>query len=108
MSTKLLRILGSVLALVITISFAAGCGEKTEDGGTEKGDAAEQKSDESAAAGSATPYPLEVCIVSDEELGSMGEPVVKVYDGQEVKFCCESCVKSFEDDKASYLAKLKK
>ncbi len=52
------------------------------------------------------PYPLDVCIVSGEALGSMGEPVVKVYDGQEVKFCCQACVPSFEADPRSYLKQL--
>jgi len=53
------------------------------------------------------PYPLKVCIVTGEELGSMGKPVVKVYDEQEIKFCCKSCIKKFEADPAKYLAKLR-
>ncbi len=53
------------------------------------------------------PYPLKVCLVTGEELGSMGKPVVKVYDEQEIKFCCKSCIKKFEADPAKYLAKLK-
>jgi YHS domain-containing protein len=48
------------------------------------------------------PYPLATCPVSGEELGSMGEPVVKVYDGREVRFCCDDCVGKFEADKAKY------
>ena len=32
----------------------------------------------------AKPYPLDVCIVSGEQLGSMGEAVVYVHEGQEV------------------------
>jgi hypothetical protein len=52
------------------------------------------------------PYPLDFCIVSDEKFGSMGEPVVKVYDGREVRFCCPGCVKKFEADKAGYFAKI--
>lgn len=53
-----------------------------------------------------TPYPLETCIVSDEALGSMGEPVVLVHEGQEVKFCCKGCVKKFTKDPAAFLPKL--
>lgn len=52
------------------------------------------------------PYPLDTCIVSGEKLGSMGAPIVKVYDGREVRFCCSGCVKRFEADKAAYLAKI--
>ena len=55
----------------------------------------------------AKPYPLKVCLVTDEVLGSMGKIITKVYDGQEIKFCCKACIKKFEADKAKYLAKLK-
>jgi len=51
-------------------------------------------------------YPLDFCIVSGEKLGSMGAPIVKVYDGREVRFCCSGCVKRFEADKTGYLAKI--
>ncbi len=44
------------------------------------------------------PYPLKTCIISGEELGSMGKPVVVVHKGQEVKFCCKSCIKDFNKD----------
>lgn len=54
-----------------------------------------------------TPYPFDYCIISEEELGSMGDPIIKVYDGQEVKFCCASCIKTFEKDKKTYLKKIK-
>jgi hypothetical protein len=65
---------------------------------------------ESAVAGvkaaAAKPYALETCIVGGAKLGSMGDPVVLVHNGQEVKFCCESCQPKFEADPAKYLAKL--
>jgi YHS domain-containing protein len=51
-------------------------------------------------------YTLDVCIVSDAKLGSMGEPYVLQHEGQEVKFCCESCLPKFEKDPAKYLTKL--
>ncbi|CAN5787682.1 hypothetical protein BH11VER1_BH11VER1_37780 [soil metagenome] len=54
------------------------------------------------------PYPLKVCVVSGNELGSMGKVVTKVYDGQEMKFCCKPCVKKFDANPAKYLAKLRK
>jgi YHS domain-containing protein len=52
------------------------------------------------------PYVLDKCIVSGEKLGGMGDPVVKVYDGREVKFCCNGCVAKFEKDKATYMQKI--
>ncbi len=58
------------------------------------------------AAAGVKPYPLKTCLVSGNTLGSMGDPVTKVYDGQEIKFCCKPCVKKFEANQAKYLAKL--
>ena len=53
------------------------------------------------------PYTLDTCVVMDSKLGSMGDPVVRVYNGQEVKFCCEHCVEEFEDDPEFYLKKIR-
>lgn len=55
----------------------------------------------------AAPYPLKVCLVTDNKLGSMGAPVTKIYGNQELKFCCKPCVKKFDANPAKYLAKLK-
>ena len=52
------------------------------------------------------PYPLDVCIVSDEKLGSMGDPVVFDHKGQEIKLCCKACRKKFDKDPATFLKKL--
>ena len=54
-----------------------------------------------------TPYPLNECLVTDNELGSMGDPIVIVHEGQEVKFCCEPCVDEFYEDPQAFLSKLK-
>lgn len=52
-------------------------------------------------------YPLDVCVVSGEKLGSMGEPHVITHDGVEVRFCCEHCVPKFEANPAAFVAKVK-
>jgi len=52
------------------------------------------------------PYTLDTCPVSGEKLGAMGAPVVKQYDGREVRFCCNSCVKPFEEKQAEFIAKI--
>ena len=54
-----------------------------------------------------TPYPLTTCIVSGDKLGDMGKPVMVDYKGQQVCFCCKSCIDDFEKDPSKYLAKLK-
>ena len=85
--------LASAGALVAFLAFAAPKGESEQT--------AKSESTETISA-----YPLDYCLVSGEKLGSMGDPIVKVYDGREVKFCCNNCVKSFEKDQAKYLKKL--
>lgn len=63
-----------------------------------------------ASSGSSTasvkPYPLKACIVTGNELGSMGDPITEVYQGRQVKFCCKACIAKFHKDPAKYLAKL--
>ena len=61
-----------------------------------------------AAASSAKPkpYPLDVCIVTDNDLGSMGEETSIVYEGQVIKFCCKPCEEKFRKNPARYLVKL--
>lgn len=54
----------------------------------------------------AKPYPKDTCIVTDNELGSMGDYVTMVYEGQEVKFCCKPCIKKFNKDPEKYMKKL--
>lgn len=57
-------------------------------------------------AGETKPYPAAKCLISGEPLDSMGKPHVLVAEGQEIKFCCKSCVKDYEKDKAGYTKKL--
>jgi hypothetical protein len=52
------------------------------------------------------PYPLSTCVVSGEKLGSMGDPVVFIHQGREVKFCCSNCEKEFKADPAKFIKKL--
>lgn len=51
-------------------------------------------------------YPLKVCVVSGEKLGSMGNPHVIKHEGTEVQFCCKSCVKDFNTDPKKFIAKI--
>jgi len=65
------------------------------------------KSESAVAATPATPaYPIDFCIVSGEKLGGMGDPVVKTYNGREVRFCCPMCPPKFEKDQKTYMKKL--
>ena len=60
----------------------------------------------SSSVGGVKPYPLKLCIVTDNDLGSMGDEQRIVYQGQEIKFCCAPCVDKFRNNPAKYLAKL--
>lgn len=51
-------------------------------------------------------YPLSTCPVSAMDLGAMGDPLIKDYDGREVRFCCGECPAKFEKDLPASLAKL--
>lgn len=52
------------------------------------------------------PYPLKKCLVTGEPLMSKGHVVTEVYNGQEVKFCCEPCQQAFHLSPETYMAKL--
>lgn len=56
-------------------------------------------------------YPLDVCVTSDEKLGSMGDSPEYVYrqpgrPDRLVIFCCEGCEDDFKKEPAKYLARL--
>ncbi len=52
------------------------------------------------------PYVLDICPVSGQKLGSMGDPILKKYDGREVRFCCGGCIGKFEADQVGYWKKI--
>ncbi|MBL4847045.1 MAG: hypothetical protein JKY65_16110 [Planctomycetes bacterium] len=54
------------------------------------------------------PYTLATCPISGKALGSMGDPIVKVYDGREVRLCCGGCLGTFEKDKAKHFKAIDK
>ena len=96
-------------ALLVTTLAAAvliGCDKK--EPAAPKADAPKTEAPKAGAdtKTAAKPYPLEVCIVSGEKLGSMGAPVVYVHEGQEVKLCCKSCLPDFKKEPAKFLVKL--
>lgn len=90
----------TILTVAIAIPLAlVSCSDKKPDsaGG----------SPDSSTSTATDAYPLTTCVVSGEELGTMGKPVEIVYQGTTVKFCCKSCIPDFDKEPAKYLAKLK-
>ncbi|NOG52793.1 MAG: hypothetical protein HND57_00435 [Planctomycetes bacterium] len=53
-------------------------------------------------------YPMDTCLVTDEELGAgdMGEPIDYLHGNRLVRFCCKGCIRRFEKDPDPYLEKL--
>jgi YHS domain-containing protein len=51
-------------------------------------------------------YKLQTCPVSDEKLGSMGEPVDIVVANRLVRMCCRGCKKDLMKETGKYLAKM--
>lgn len=70
-------------------------------------DLSSERADEPVLSPGVKPYPLKVCLVSADRLDAMGKPQVLEHEGQQVKFCCKSCVKEFQAEPAKFLAKLK-
>ncbi len=87
----------TALGIVCLLLYACGSSDKAPKTGGQPS---------AAELAKAKPYPLQWCIVSGETLGEMGAPVVRVYQGREVKFCCKNCIHDFESDMPRYLARL--
>ncbi|MDX9974767.1 MAG: hypothetical protein RBU21_17405 [FCB group bacterium] len=51
-------------------------------------------------------YPLTTCVVTGEELGSMGEPKDVVVKNRLVRLCCGGCEKKLNAEPDKYLSKL--
>lgn len=64
-------------------------------------DAPAPKPDKEAVA--AESYPLKTCVVSGQQLGKMGDPIILNHNGRVVKLCCRGCVKKFNADPDKYL-----
>lgn len=62
--------------------------------------AADKKATDPKAA-KAKPYPLKICVVTDDELKK--DAFTYVYQGREIKLCCDECKKDFEKEPAKYV-----
>ena len=54
----------------------------------------------------AKPYPLDVCLVIEKPLSDTPNTYTKIYKGQQVKFCCVSCVAAFEANPDFFMKKV--
>jgi YHS domain-containing protein len=51
-------------------------------------------------------YPLDICIVSGQKLGTMGAPVIYKHKEHEIRFCCKACIPTFQKSISTYLEKI--
>lgn len=72
-----------------------------EPGSERHGQPHDKSATGAASPGPTYPYTLPDCPVGGP-LGSMGDPIVKVYDNREVRFCCAGCIEEFEGNKSKY------
>jgi YHS domain-containing protein len=66
--------------------------------------AAFKKIDEAVIKVQKVSYPTKMCVVSDEPLGSMGDPIELVAGTRLVRLCCSSCLEQFNADPAGFVA----
>lgn len=111
MNNKIVIGIGSIIVVAILV---AGCSSESrvqtddneqEHSGHEHANV-QETAKEPIEIADVKPYPLDICVVSGEKLGSMGAPKVLVYEGQEIKLCCNDCVDTFEKEPKKYLTKL--
>lgn len=93
---------GLTAAVTLALSSCGDDKSSVDESAVDKSAGADPSSAEPADS-----YPLKVCVVSGEDLGSMGKPHVITHNGTEVRFCCKACVGDFEKDPDKYLAMLK-
>ena len=96
------------MAISLGLFVLAGCGDGHDHSSHDHGTPAAKPSETSAGPvdPNAKPYPLKTCIVSGQELGSMGEPLKFTYKGQEIKLCCKGCEKDFNKEPEKFLQKI--
>ena len=112
MKSRLYSILLSGAFLVAVPAFAQSTQQPAPQAAAKAGKLiAVSEKDAAWAAKARQEYPLDVCLTSDEKLGSMGKSPEYIYrvDGQPdrlVVFCCDGCEDDFKKEPAKYLAKI--
>lgn len=67
-----------------------------------------KKLDEMIVASQSKDYPTTKCVISGEDLGSMGKPKDIIVANTLVKVCCKGCLKKVTDNPADAVKKLQK
>ena len=62
--------------------------------------------DEALIASQLPGYPTDQCVVMEESIDVMGTPKNVIVGARLVRFCCDTCIETFQEDPAKYLAAL--
>lgn len=89
-------------SLLAAVALASGILAFQDEGNGK----AEMSADQATIAAQLPSYPLDTCVVSEEPLDAMGEPIDVLYEGRLVRLCCKGCKKQLKKDPASVLAKI--
>jgi YHS domain-containing protein len=96
----------SLLPVILLTCGLVASAEEKEAKPHDHGAPAAKPAEEKKTDAPAKPYPLKTCIVSDNDLDSMGEQASFVYQGQTIKVCCKPCIAKFEKNPPKYLKKI--
>ena len=78
-----------ILPLLAAFLFATNALAQHDHGDHGHG---KKQEDAKAAVRVGDAYSLSTCPISGKKLGSMGDPVVRLYEGREVRYCCGGCI----------------
>ena len=96
------------LVLAIGLFCIVTSAQANDSGDTKPADGVAPVQAAPAAARVGDPYPFGVCAVCEGKLNEKGEPVIKMYDGRDVRFCCAECSVKFEQNSAAGSAAIDK
>lgn len=104
-SGKKLGAMGDPVQLVLDGTLVQLCCDNCTKKATAQASDMAKKVRDAAFAAQAKTYPLKECPVSGEALDK--DAVSVMFGTQLVRFCCEKCIKKFENEPAAFLPKLK-
>lgn len=53
------------------------------------------------------PYPFDTCFVMGRKLDETPKTYTRIYNGQEIKFCCIECVTAFDHNPKPFMGRLR-
>jgi len=99
-------ILSFLLLTGAALVFAPSTDSQQKSQGLQAGQTQAALAKEKLIADQLPSYPLTTCVVSGEELGSMGDVIDMVAEERLIRICCKGCAKSIRKDPEKIIAKI--